>query len=87
MVFGQLHQTIRQAYKKVFQQEPPAFTLEPARSRMFGDFSSNLAMVAAGAVGLSPIAVAQKNRRRAGTIDRFPERLGLNPGVHQLHHH
>ena len=39
MIFGVLHQTIRQAYRKAFSAEPPRFVIEPARHKMFGDFS------------------------------------------------
>jgi len=59
MIFGQLHQSIRQAFKRVFNAEPPPFTVEPSRIKMFGDFSTNLAMVAAKELEATPVAIAQ----------------------------
>ncbi len=47
MIFGQLHQTVRTAYRKVYQTDPPRYDVEPAKHKMFGDFSTNIALVAA----------------------------------------
>ena len=60
MVFGQLHQTIRQAYRKSFGQDPLAFEITAAPSPFFGDFSTNLAMVSAAKDGGSAVALAQQ---------------------------
>jgi len=60
MIFGQLHQTVRQAFKAAFNAEPPRFVVEPSKHKLFGDFSTNLALVAATELNSSPIAVAQK---------------------------
>lgn len=51
---------VRQSYLKAVGSEPPKFAIEPAKQRMFGDFSSNIAMVAATEVGESPMVLAQK---------------------------
>ena len=60
MIFGQLHQIVRSTYRKLYQIDPPRFDIEPARHRMFGDFSTNIAMVAAATNNLSPMMLAQK---------------------------
>ncbi len=60
MIIGQVHQVIRKAFVKAFNQEPPKFDIEDAKHRMFGDFSSNIAMVSANDLGSSPMAIAQK---------------------------
>jgi len=61
MIFGQLHQTVRQAYRRVYQVDPPRFDIEVAKHKMFGDFSTNLAMVAAADdESTSPLSIAQK---------------------------
>lgn len=59
MIFGQLHQSVRQAYRKVFGGEPPKFTIEPAKHTMFGDFSTNIALMAATTNKMTAIATAQ----------------------------
>ena len=61
MIFGQLHQTVRQAYRRVYKVDPPRFDIDSAKHKMFGDFSTNIAMVAAAEDGQgTPVAVAQK---------------------------
>ncbi len=60
MIFGQLHQTVRDAYRRIYQTDPPRFDVEPARHRMFGDFSTNIAMITASPNNTSPMALAQK---------------------------
>lgn len=60
MIRGQLHKIVRDSYKKALGVEPPAFVIEPARQRMFGDFSTNIAMVAAATNGQSAVLLAQK---------------------------
>ncbi len=60
MIFGKLHQSVRQAYRQVFHADPPKFEVESAKQPMFGDFSTNIALVCAKDLGGSPIAVAQK---------------------------
>lgn len=60
MIIGQVHQTVRAAFKKAFNQEPPKFDIEFAKHRMFGDFSTNLAMVAASEMGQTPMNLAQQ---------------------------
>ncbi|MEK9167193.1 MAG: arginine--tRNA ligase [Patescibacteria group bacterium] len=60
MIFGQLHQTVRTAYRKVYNTDPPRFDVEPAKHKMFGDFSTNIALVAAADNATSPMMLAQK---------------------------
>lgn len=60
MVIGQVHQIIRQAYRKVTSQEPPIFVVEPAKRAIFGDLSTNIALVAGKELGENPVALAQK---------------------------
>ncbi|HSX42164.1 MAG TPA: arginine--tRNA ligase [Candidatus Saccharimonadales bacterium] len=60
MVLGELREHIRQAYKKVVQAEPPVFAIEPAKKPIFGDFSTNVALVGAEPAGQAPVALAQK---------------------------
>ncbi|MBI4948478.1 arginine--tRNA ligase [Candidatus Berkelbacteria bacterium] len=60
MILGQLHQAIRSSYKKAFDSEPPIFVVEPSKQKMFGDFSTNVAMVAAKDLNTSPVLLAQK---------------------------
>lgn len=60
MILGHLHQVIRDAYKRTIGTEPPSFTVENAKKPIFGDFSTNIAMVAANASGENPVALAQK---------------------------
>src|SRR5688572_28503717 len=59
MVIGQVHQIIRQAYRKAFSQEPPHFVVEPAKRAMFGDFSTNIALIAGKDLDQNPVALAQ----------------------------
>jgi arginyl-tRNA synthetase len=60
MIIGQLHQAIRQAYIKQFGNEPPRFVIEPAKRAIFGDFSTNLALVAEKQENASPVYLAQR---------------------------
>lgn len=60
MVLGQVHQLIRQSFKKIVSQEPPPFVVEPAKRAMFGDFSTNIALVAGKDLNENPVALAQK---------------------------
>lgn len=60
MIFGQLHSIVRSAYRRVYQVDPPRFDIEPAKHKMFGDFSTNLAMVASSESDETPISIAQK---------------------------
>lgn len=60
MIKGQLHQVIRQSYIKAVGSEPPVFVIEPAKKSIFGDFSTNVAMVAASETGQNPVLLAQK---------------------------
>lgn len=60
MIFGQLHQTVRQAYRKVFSAEAPKFEIVPAAKAIFGDFSTNIALVASAESGDSPVRTAQR---------------------------
>jgi len=60
MIFAQLHQTVRQAFLRAYKQEPPRFVVEPSKHTMFGDFSSNIAMVASQTLKESPVSIAQK---------------------------
>ena len=60
MIFGQLHQTVRTAYRKVYNTDPPRFDVEPDKHKMFGDFSTNIALVAAADNATSPMMLAQK---------------------------
>lgn len=60
MIFGQLHQIVRQAYRKVFDSDVPRFEIEPAKHKMFGDFSTNIALLAAAETGTSAVLLAQK---------------------------
>lgn len=60
MIFGQLHQTVRVAYQKVYKTDPPRFDVEPAKHKMFGDFSTNIALVTAAENETSPMMLAQK---------------------------
>ncbi len=60
MILGALHQTIRQAYRRLYSAEVPKFSIEPSRQKMFGDFSTNIAMIAAPEHQASPVAIAQK---------------------------
>lgn len=60
MVLGQLHQVVRQSYKKAVGSEPPTFTLERAKHQMFGDFSTNVALIAAKDQGGNPVILAQR---------------------------
>ncbi|MEK7171056.1 MAG: arginine--tRNA ligase [Patescibacteria group bacterium] len=60
MIFGQLHQTVRNAYRKVYQTDPPRFDIEPAHHKIFGDFSTNIAMVTSAINDTSPMMLAQK---------------------------
>lgn len=60
MVLGELHQVVRSSYKKATGAEPPAFSIEVARIKQFGDFSTNIAMVAAAELETSPMQLAQK---------------------------
>lgn len=60
MVLGRLHQAIRGAYLKAFSAEPPKFTIEPAKRSIFGDFSTNVAMVAGSESGQNSVLMAQK---------------------------
>lgn len=60
MILGQLHQVVRSSFKKAFQTDPPAFAVEVSAQKMFGDFSSNIALVAAKDFDTSPVLMAQK---------------------------
>ncbi len=60
MVKGQLHQVVRQSYLKAVGSEPPKFVIEPAKHRMFGDFSTNIAMVSCQESGENAVIFAQK---------------------------
>lgn len=60
MIIGQVHQVVRGAFVKCFQKEPPKFDIEFAKHRMFGDFSTNIAMISAGELNQTPMTLAQK---------------------------
>lgn len=60
MIIGQVHQVIRKAYVATFNSQPPKFDIDSAKHKMFGDFSSNIAMVAAPELDMSAMQVAQK---------------------------
>src|SRR5688572_21159195 len=60
MVIGQVHQVVRKAFIKAFNVQPPKFDIEFAKHKMFGDFSSNIAMVSATDLDTTPMNVAQK---------------------------
>ena len=60
MIVGHLHSLVSQAYRKVFNENPPKFEIGRARLSIFGDFSSNLALVAASDHDMSPLFMAQK---------------------------
>ncbi|KKU44562.1 MAG: Arginine-tRNA ligase [Berkelbacteria bacterium GW2011_GWA2_46_7] len=51
---------MRTAYRKVYQTDPPRFGVEPALHKMFGDFSTNIALVTAADNNTSPMMLAQK---------------------------
>jgi arginyl-tRNA synthetase len=60
MVLGRLHQVIRGAYLKAVGSEPPKFVIEPAKRSIFGDFSTNVALIAGNETGQNPVLLAQK---------------------------
>lgn len=60
MILGQLHQVVRNSYIKAIGNAPPRFSFEPAKHKMFGDFSSNIALVAGVESGENPVLLAQK---------------------------
>lgn len=60
MIVGHLHSLVSQAYRKIFNETPPKFEIGRAKLSIFGDFSSNIAMIAAAEHEMSPIMLAQK---------------------------
>ncbi|HUD21160.1 MAG TPA: arginine--tRNA ligase [Candidatus Saccharimonadales bacterium] len=60
MILGQLHQVLRTSFIKAVGHEPPGFVIEPAKKSIFGDFSTNIAMVAAAESGQNSVLLAQK---------------------------
>lgn len=60
MILGQLHQVVRNSYIKAIGSQPPSFSFESAKHKMFGDFSSNIALVAAVEKGENAVLLAQK---------------------------
>ena len=80
MIFGQLHQTVRTAYRKVYKTDPPRFDVEPAKHKMFGDFSTNIALVTAAENDTSPMMLAQKLVPELEASDVFRSVSVTTPG-------
>ena len=80
MVIGQVHQVIQKAFVKAFGQQPPKFDIEYSKHRMFGDFSSNLAMIASTDLQSSPMAVAQKIVQELEKTELFKNVSVTTPG-------
>ncbi|QQG49989.1 MAG: arginine--tRNA ligase [Candidatus Berkelbacteria bacterium] len=80
MIIGQVHQVVRRAFVKAFNQEPPKFDIEFSRHRMFGDFSSNVAMVSATDLQSSPMQVAQRIVQELESTEIFKAVSVTTPG-------
>lgn len=80
MILGALHQTIRQAFRRTYNTDPPAFVIEPSRHKMFGDFSTNIAMVSSNDLKQSPILIAQKIVTKMEQSDIFRNVSVSTPG-------
>lgn len=80
MVIGELRENIRQAYRKVVGDEPPVFVVEPSKRPIFGDFSSNIALVGAEAANASPVALAQKIVSELNQLAAFQSVNVATPG-------
>ncbi|MEX1052181.1 MAG: arginine--tRNA ligase [Patescibacteria group bacterium] len=80
MIIGQLHQAIRQAFIQATGSQPPSFVIEPAKRAFFGDFSTNIAMVAANESEENPVAVAQKIVNKMTASEVFKSVSVATPG-------
>lgn len=80
MIIGQLHQAVRQAYIQSVGSNPPAFSIEPAKRAIFGDFSTNIAMVAAQETEENPVMLAQKIVQKMQSSDVFNSVSVATPG-------
>lgn len=80
MILGELRSHIRQAYKKVVNSDPPNFVIEPAKRAIFGDFSTNIALVSAEEAGQSPVALAQKIVAELEKLPTFQKVNVATPG-------
>jgi len=79
MIVGKLHETIRQAYKRAYSAEPPKFEILPTKP-VYGDFSTNIAIVAASSLGMSPVMAAQKITAQMGQTNVFRDISVSSPG-------
>lgn len=80
MIIGQLHQAIRQAFIQATGTAPPRFTIEPAKRAFFGDFSTNIALVAANESEENPVALAQKIVQKMAASEVFKSVSVATPG-------
>lgn len=80
MVFGEVHSVIRAAYKKTFNEEPPKFNIEPSKRPIFGDFSTNIALVAASQTNKNAVLIAQSIVAQLEKTDIFKQISVATPG-------
>lgn len=80
MVLGRLHQIIRSAYKKTVGLEPPRFVIEPSKRAIFGDFSTNIAMIASSETGKNAVILAQQIVHHLEQSDVFKNVSVATPG-------